>query len=265
MKGVVVLDVQGHRLASCSEEKARKLLAEGRAELVSEEPLTIRLPYVIHIPEKKPTAEAEPGRGKRILLHICCGPCATYTTKRLRAEGWQVTGYWFNPNIHPFSEHEKRREALAQFAAQADLPMLWEEGYLMPAFLRAVAGHERFRERCAICYRLRLEQTARVAAREGHDAFTTTLLISPYQDQKLIRAIGEEGGEKYGVAFYFENFRQGFAEHHRLAEEYGLYKQRYCGCIYSEWEAHDRTACTRTHSTEDVSNETSTRHTGRDG
>ncbi|NLG51445.1 MAG: hypothetical protein GX552_15180 [Chloroflexi bacterium] len=246
MRNAVVLDNQGNRLSPCSEDKARKLLAAGKAELVSEEPLTIRLPYAARVPapEQKPAEEMAPGRGKRILLHICCGPCATYTVQRLRQEQWQVTGYWFNPNIHPFSEHERRRETLAQFAEQVQLPVLWEQGYAMPAFLRAVAGRERFRERCAICYRMRLESAAQAAAREGYDAFTTTLLISPYQDQRLIRAIGEELAQQHGVAFYFENFRQGFAEHHRLAEEYGLYKQRFCGCIYSEWEALDREAAT---------------------
>jgi len=165
--------------------------------------------------------------------------------KRLREESWEVTGYWFNPNIQPYSEHERRREALAKFAEAVSLPVIWEPGYEMVAFLRAVAGRERFRERCAICYRLRLERTARVAAERGFAAITTTLLISPYQDQQAIRTLGEELARAQGLAFYFENFRRGFAEHHRLAKEYDLYRQRYCGCVYSEWEALDRQATTR--------------------
>lgn len=174
---------------------------------------------------------------KRILLHICCAPCSTYSVKSLREGGWEVTGHWFNPNIHPYSEHEKRRGTLARYAEEIALGVLWEPGYEMPAFLRTVVGHERFRERCSLCYRLRLERTAQVAAAQGYDTMTTTLLISPYQDQQALRSIGEELASAYGLQFYYEDFRQGFAEHYRLARGHGLYMQRYCGCIYSEWEA----------------------------
>ncbi len=96
--------------------------------------------------------------------------------------------------------------------------------------------------RCQVCYRLRLERTAQVAARKGFDAFTTTLLISPYQDQAAIRTIGQEMADVYGVEFYFENFRRGWAEHFQMTREHDLYSQRYCGCIYSEWEAQDPSA-----------------------
>ena len=173
---------------------------------------------------------------KKILLHICCAPCATYTVLRLREEGWGVTGHWYNPNIHPFAEHEKRRESLVSYAQAVGLPVFWHEGYEMPAFFRAVVGRERFRERCAICYRLRLSKTAELAREHGSDAFTTTLLISPYQDQEMIRQVGQALAQEYSVAFYFENFQRGWSERGRLAREYGLYLQRYCGCLYSEWE-----------------------------
>lgn len=183
---------------------------------------------------------------RRILLHICCAPCATYTVVRLRELAFAVTGYWYNPNIHPFSEHERRRETLTRYADEIALPVIWEPGYAPVEFLRAINEHERFGERCRICYRMRLEQTAQVAAREGFDAFTTTLLISPYQDQQAIKALGEAAAAQYGVAFFFENFRRGWAERSRMVREYGLYSQRYCGCIYSEWEALDRQATTST-------------------
>ena len=218
--------------------------------MVSEEPLVIRLKRAIDIPPR-PAQETEANvlEGKRVLLHICCGPCATYTVKRLVEQGAIVTGYWFNPNIHPYSEHERRRETLAHYAEEIGLPVIWEPGYEMPAFFRAVVGHVRFRERksarCPICYRMRLERTARVAADCGFDLFTTTLLISPYQDQEAIQHIGDALGHTHdATAFYFENFRRGFAEHHRLAKEHDLYVQRYCGCLYSEWEAQDRQAFT---------------------
>lgn len=174
--------------------------------------------------------------GQRLLLHTCCGPCSTYPVQRLRQEGFDVTAFWHNPNIHPFSEHERRREALRQFAQAVDLTVIEEPGYEMVQFLRAVCGKEAFRERCRICYRMRLERTAQVARAQGFAAFTTTLLISPHQDEEAIRAIGEEVGRAAGVPFYYERFRRGWSERGRLAREHGLYRQDYCGCVYSEWE-----------------------------
>jgi len=242
---VTVLDAEGRELSPTSIEKARRLVATGRATLVSETPFVVRLSYTVHLPPKPKPAEERPiGEGKSILLHVCCAPCGTYTVERLRELGFAVTGFWYNPNIHPWSEHERRRETLARYATEVDLPMIWAEGYEMPSFLRAVAGHERFGERCAICYQMRLERTAQVAAAQGFDAITTTLLISPYQNQALIRRIGETAAAEHGVTFYFENFRRGWARRGHLAREYDLYQQRYCGCVYSEWEAGDPTAWT---------------------
>lgn len=239
MRQVIVLDQEGTRLSPCTPERAERLLQAGRAIIVCREPLTIRLTYAVELPPAP--QESRPGgigQGKRLLLHICCGPCATYPVHVLRAEGYAVTGYWYNPNIHPYSEHAKRREALAAFAEKVQLPIIDEGDYDdMLAFFRAVVGRERFRERCLICYQLRLARTATRARAEGYDAFTTTLLISPYQDQAAIRQIGQELAEEAGVAFHFENFRRGWAERGKLTREYGLYAQSYCGCLYSEWEA----------------------------
>ena len=177
---------------------------------------------------------------RRILLHICCAPCSTYTIARLRELGFEVTGFWFNPNIHPYSEHRLRLESLRTYASAIGLPLVEEPGYEMVRFLRAVCGRERFRQRCRICYEMRLLRTALRAREMGFEFFTTTLLISPYQDQEAIREIGERVGKEFGVEFYFENFRRGWAERGRLAREYNLYRQQYCGCIYSEWERYDR-------------------------
>jgi len=238
MVSVIVLDTNGQQLSPTTPEKARKLLAQGKAELVSEEPSTIRLSYSVELPPQ-PKVPERPGEGKRILLHICCGPCSTYPIQRLREEGFQVTGFWYNPNIHPWQEHQRRRESLEKYAEAVELPVIWYEKYEMPLYLRAVAGHEKFRERCRLCYRMRLEKTAQAAAEGGFDAFTTTLLISPHQDQALIRQIGEEVAGEWEVAFYFENFRRGWSERGRLTNEHGLYRQQYCGCIYSEWERYN--------------------------
>jgi len=238
-KEAVVLDATGQSLSPTTIEKAWKLVAQGKAVLVSEEPLTIQLHYAVELPpEPEPATRKPAGEGRRLLLHICCGPCSTYTIGRLREEGFAVTGFWYNPNIHPWQEHQRRQESLARYAEAVSLPVIWCEQYEMPLFLREVVGHEQFRQRCAICYRMRLERTAQVAAGQGFDAFTTTLLISPHQDQGLIRQIGEEVAARQGVEFYFENFRRGWSERERLMREYDLYRQQYCGCIYSEWETN---------------------------
>ncbi len=238
MTQAIVLDANGQQLSPTTAEKARRLVAQGKAALVSEEPFTIQLSYSMEFPPK-PAEVEKPGEGKRVLLHICCGPCGTYPIERLREEGFQVTGFWYNPNIHPWQEHQRRRESVQKYAAAVDLPVIWYEQYEMPLYLRAVAGHEKFRERCRICYQMRLEKTARMAAEGGFDAFTTTLLISPHQDQALIRHIGEEVAEQWEVEFYFENFRRGWSERGRLTREHDLYQQGYCGCIYSEWERYN--------------------------
>ncbi len=176
----------------------------------------------------------------RILLHICCAPCSTYTINRLRELGFEVTGFWFNPNIHPYSEHQLRLETLRRYASIVNLPLIEEHGYEMVNFLRAVCGRERFRVRCKICYEMRLLRTAIRARERGFNFFTTTLLISPYQDQAAIKEIGERVGKEVGVEFFFENFRRGWAERGKLAREHNLYRQQYCGCIYSEWERYDK-------------------------
>jgi predicted adenine nucleotide alpha hydrolase (AANH) superfamily ATPase len=243
---VIVLDARGRQLSATSESKARRLVEVGKAVFVCQEPPTIQLGYQVQVPPRSAPQRAErPGEGRRILLHVCCAPCATYTVKRLRELGFdEVSGYWYNPNVHPFGEHELRRKTLAQYAEEIGLPVIWEPDYEIVGFLRAINGRERFRERCAVCYRIRLERTAQVAARGGFDAFTTTLLISPYQDQSAICVIGQEMSSAYHVEFYYENFRHGWAEHGQMAREHGLYSQRYCGCVYSEWEAQDRNAAT---------------------
>jgi hypothetical protein len=244
MASARVIDAEGRELSPCAEDRARRLAAAGEAELQSEAPLVIRLLRCVSLPAPQAQA-ASVLAGERVLLHICCAPCSTYTVRHLRALGGQVTGYWYNPNVHPFSEHERRREALVGYATEGAFPVIWDPGYDLRAYMRAVAGHEARAERCALCYRLRLQRAAHIAAQEGMPFFTTTLLISPYQDQVLIKAAGDEAAAANGVRFAFENLRRGFAEHHHLAREHGLYQQRYCGCLFSEWESLDPQAATR--------------------
>jgi predicted adenine nucleotide alpha hydrolase (AANH) superfamily ATPase len=239
MKTARVLDSKGRQLSPCSSDKARKLLAQGAAALISENPLTIRLSYAVELPPRPQATNPEKiEEGRSILLHTCCGPCATYTINRLREQGYAVSGFWYNPNIHPFAEHQRRLASMEAYAESVRLPLLIEEGYEMLEFLRAVVGREAHLERCRRCYAMRLSRTAKVAAEEGFDSFTTTLLISPHQNQDLLRETGETAGAEHGVEFQFENFRRGWSERGRLTREHDLYRQQYCGCIYSEWERY---------------------------
>ena len=174
----------------------------------------------------------------KILLHACCGPCAIYTVNRLRDDGFDVTGFWYNPNIHPFTEHRSRLESMCDAAKALNMPLIVAEGYDMIDYFRAVVGHEG--ERCGDCFRLRLKRTAAVARERGFDAFTTTLLISPYQEHDLLRDVGWEVASEEGISFHYEDFRPGFRESHRMSRELGLYHQKYCGCVYSEWERYGK-------------------------
>ncbi len=170
----------------------------------------------------------------RILLHCCCGPCATYPVKWLREHDFEVTGFWYNPNVHPFTEHQSRLTAAQRLSERFGFPLIVSEGYEMVSYLRAVVGKEG--ERCRECYRMRLERTAREAAEKGFPRFTTTLLISPYQNREAIREIGEEAGRRHGTEFFYHDFTEGFRESQQMAKDLDLYRQKYCGCIYSEWE-----------------------------
>jgi len=183
-----------------------------------------------------------------LLLHICCGPCATFPVRYLREKGYDLTGFWFNPNIQPGEEYQLRRESAIRYAEAVGLPLV-DTAYEPERFEKAIgegmvpalgtrdlsAGSTpRPRpERCRHCYRLRLEEAARLAGERGIGAFTTTLLISPYQDLDALRQIGNEVAGQHGVRFVYENLRRGWSERGRLARSYGLYLQQYCGCSYS--------------------------------
>lgn len=176
----------------------------------------------------------------RILLHTCCGPCSVATIPHLAA-GHRVTALFYNPNIHPFAEFSRRLEAMD--ALVAALPEGLLAGYLrrdeygLETFLQAIGEARGGPARCRACYRLRLAEAARVAAETGHQAFTTTLLISPYQDRRGLGEVGEEEAARHGLQFLFPDLRPLFREGQRQAQELGLYRQKYCGCIFSEYEA----------------------------
>jgi len=168
----------------------------------------------------------------KLLLHTCCAPCLIYPLRRLREKGYEVVGIFYNPNIHPFSEYRNRKQAVVDFSKKFDLELIYPE-YRPHEFFNAVNLKETKPGRCEICWKLRLEETARQAREKGYRVFTTTLLVSPYQDQELLKEIGGEVTRESKVEFYYEDFRSGFRKAHDEARALGLYCQKYCGCIYS--------------------------------
>lgn len=158
----------------------------------------------------------------------------------LRQEGKDVCGHFFNPNIHPYSEYTRRLDALDAYAGQQGLRVMREDGYPLAEFFRQVAFREE--DRCRHCYLLRLTRTAQLAKSGGFDAFTTTLLCSRFQKHDLIRSMAETAAGMHGIPFLYRDFREGWSEGVRMSKELGMYRQRYCGCVYSEKDRFDRTA-----------------------
>ena len=171
---------------------------------------------------------------KKILLHICCAPCAIYPLKVLRSEGLEVMGFFYNRNIHPYEECRRREQALKAYAEAQSLRVIYQEGYDMEGFLQNVVFREK--ERCAYCYHDRLKATAALAKHGKFDYFTSTLLQSKFQKHDLVREIGESMGKSYGVPFYYRDFREGWKEGIETSKGLNMYRQQYCGCIYSEKE-----------------------------
>jgi len=170
----------------------------------------------------------------KILLHVCCANCAIYPFQHLTGKGEKVVGFFFNPNIHPYQEYEKRLNTVREYSGKAGLEVIYRDEYRLEEFLKNVA--ERPEERCSYCYSHRLEAAAREAKAEHFDAFSTTLLYSIYQKHDLIRETGERLAEKMGVPFFYEDFRPGWKRGVDVSKALGLYRQQYCGCIYSEKE-----------------------------
>lgn len=174
----------------------------------------------------------------KLLIHICCAPCSVYCIESLRAEGISLDGYFFNPNIHPFTEYRARRDTVTEYAKSIGLPLKVEDDYGLREFVANTVSD--LDNRCSYCYRTRLERTAEYAAANGYGAFTTTLFVSPYQNHELLRSVGESAANKYGTTLLYRDFRPGFREGQKKARELNLYMQKYCGCIFSEEERYSK-------------------------
>jgi len=173
-----------------------------------------------------------------ILLHICCGPCAAYPLDFLQGQGIRVRGFFYNPNIHPYREFKKRLVAVEQLAARENLAVEYHREYGLRDYLRQVVFNES--SRCGLCYDMRLRETVEHAKKIRADAFTTTLLYSRYQNHDLIRGKAEELAEQHKIPFYYHDFREGWQQGIDMSKDMGLYRQSYCGCIYSEQERYDK-------------------------
>ena len=172
----------------------------------------------------------------KLLLHTCCAPCSIYCIDELKKEDIDITLFWYNPNIHPYMEYKKRKETLEQYSEVVNIDLIVSENYGLREFSKNVIND--LDNRCKYCYKERLEKTAIYAKQKGYDAFTTTLLISPYQNHDLIKSMGEELEKEHNIKFLYKDFRPGFRAGQTKARELELYMQKYCGCIFSEEERY---------------------------
>ena len=168
----------------------------------------------------------------KLLLHACCGPCACYPTKILRSQDVDFTLLYYNPNIHPYKEFKHRLAALRELAEKQDYRLIIDKTYPLEECVKGML--EEPIVRCAFCYRMRLRYTAKYAADHGFTAFSTTLLYSPYQKHELILQIAKAAAEEFGVEFFYQDWRPHYQEGVDISLALGLYRQPYCGCVFSE-------------------------------
>ncbi len=171
-----------------------------------------------------------------VLVHCCCAHCTAYTVDYWRQQEYEVNALWYNPSIHPYMEHQHRLEAMESLAQEVNLPLIITEGYDVIDYFRQVVGHES--QRCQYCFRLRLLKTAETAYQRGFNAFTTSLLISPHRKHGLLQEIGNKISKEKGIDFLYADLRKRYSDSRRMTKGLNLYRQQYCGCIYSEWERY---------------------------
>lgn len=180
----------------------------------------------------------------KLLLHACCGPCSSYTVEYL-SKYFDITIYYYNPNTYPEQEYKRRLEELNKFINSFNSGIkVIEENYIPNEFYKSIKGLEKLGEkskRCYECYKLRLDKSAKYAKEKEYDYFTTTLSISPYKNAEWINEIGIELENKYNIKYLFSDFKKknGYKRSLELSKEYKLYRQEYCGCVYSKQERDD--------------------------
>ena len=176
---------------------------------------------------------------KNVLMHTCCAPCSVYCIDSLRAEGIEPTCFWYNPNIHPYIEYKTRRDYLKDYLKTVGAEGIFIEEYGLDEFCQNVVND--IKNRCVnYCYPKRIGEAAKYAKEHGFDAFTTTLLVSPYQKHEELKKVCERAADFYGVEFLYRDFRVGFRDGQKKARDLGLYMQKYCGCIFSEEDRYQK-------------------------
>ncbi len=169
----------------------------------------------------------------KVLLHTCCAPCSIKCIEKLKDDNINPTVFWYNPNIHPFKEYQIRRDTLIKYVKNNNIDYLEHHEYGLRHFISDIYPYMG-KERCEFCYEMRLSKTAEYAKKIGFDAFSTTLLISPYQRHEMIKKIGEKFEKKYNIKFLYRDFRPYFSDGQDEARKMNFYMQKYCGCIFSE-------------------------------
>lgn len=172
-----------------------------------------------------------------ILLHTCCAPCLLYPARFFQDQGIDFCCYFYNPNIHPYREFRSRLNSFVELTQQRTLPVIIEREYGLKTFLRSIAFRES--ERCRCCYATRLKETAQRAKQHGFSYFSTTLMFSIHQNHDLIQSVGHHYAEKMGVPFFYRDFREGWQQNGKDTTTVNLYRQKYCGCVFSEQERYD--------------------------
>jgi hypothetical protein len=192
----------------------------------------------------------------KLLLHTCCAPCLTGSRIPFEEEGFELTAYWYNPSIHPYTEHERRLHTFQRYLFLRPMDLIQEEGFEQYGFLKGQIqnalssgddadqenpqkmGTDQRKARCGFCYRKRMERTVLRAKEEGFEYFSTTMLLSKHQDHEGIRECCKEMQDESGVEFIYRDLRKQWKDSVRLSKELKLYRQPYCGCVFSEHERY---------------------------
>lgn len=183
---------------------------------------------------------------KKLLMHVCCAPCFAYIEKDLSENGFLIDGkyekvdytaFFYNPNIHPKVEYERRKKTFEEFCTLRNVKNVVIDEYDLKGYVKYVVenvGKDKiYGSRCEYCYYMRLKGAFKYAKENNFDMVSTTLTISPYQNHELIKRVGKRLEEEYQVKFVYVDYKEHFREGQKMAREYGLYMQKYCGCVFS--------------------------------
>jgi predicted adenine nucleotide alpha hydrolase (AANH) superfamily ATPase len=176
-----------------------------------------------------------------IILHICCGPCSIYPISHFKERGIEFKGYFYNPNIHPYKEFRQRIKALEEIQKIFDFEVIWDKEYGLRKFIKETFMlWDKPGKRCERCYIMRLTSTVKKALELKAEAFTTTMLYSIHQNHQLLKEIAEDLSYRYKIPFFYEDFRIGYQKGEETVKNLNIYRQGYCGCIFSEEERYSK-------------------------